>query len=72
MELDVFSHFKLSTKEVAKLLGVHHQTIYRWRAMGYGPKSVKFGNQRRYSHDEVLEWMMKNNEWLADFQMKKV
>ncbi len=72
MKLEVFSHFKLSTKDVAELLGVCTQTIYRWRYIGYGPKAVKVGNYWRYSQDEVMGWMHENNNWLAEFQMKKV
>ena len=71
MELNAFRHFTMRGPEAARILGVHLQTLYRWRQLGYGPKAVKFGNQYRYSGDEIAQWMLSNNEWLAGFQIKK-
>lgn len=48
----------LNTKEVARILGVHPNTLWKWRNKGYGPMPVQIGPARddrtyRYRRREV-------------------
>ena len=48
----------LNTKEVARILGVHTNTLWKWRNKGYGPMPVEIGTGRedrtyRYRRREV-------------------
>jgi len=48
----------LNTKEVARILGVHPNTLWKWRNKGYGPTPVQIGPRRddrsyRYRKREV-------------------
>ena len=49
----------MTERELADLLGVHTQTLYRWRANGTGPRWVRLpgGRQVRYRIDAVDEWL---------------
>ena len=33
----------LNTKEVARILGIHPNTLWKWRNKGYGPTPVEIG-----------------------------
>jgi len=33
----------LNTKEVARILGIHPNTLWKWRSKGYGPTPVQIG-----------------------------
>jgi excisionase family DNA binding protein len=47
----------LSTKEVAKFLGVPVNTVYVWQTRGGGPPGYRVGRHTRYRPDEVLAWL---------------
>lgn len=47
----------LSTKEVAKILGLSHRTLENYRQNGRGPKYVKVGGCIRYKVSDVMEWI---------------
>lgn len=47
----------LTTKEAAKVVGRHEQTLRRWRVEGSGPKYVKVTPRLvMYSRDALDEW----------------
>jgi excisionase family DNA binding protein len=46
----------LTTPEVAELLRVPINTLYRWTALGIGPPFYKIGKANRYKLSEVMEW----------------
>jgi len=48
----------LNTKEVARILGLHPNTLWKWRNKGYGPTPLPIGPQHddrtyRYRRREV-------------------
>ena len=47
----------LNTKEVARILGLHPNTLWKWRNKGYGPMPIEFGlrdgRTYRYRRREV-------------------
>jgi excisionase family DNA binding protein len=47
----------LSTKEAARLLGVHHNTLCKWRIRGVGPRFIKAGNTVRYRGSDIEAWL---------------
>jgi predicted site-specific integrase-resolvase len=51
----------LSTEDAADLLGVHAETLFRWRKRGYGPPFVTLVEGRggivRYRRDQLVEWV---------------
>lgn len=51
----------MTTKEVAKLIGVSWQTVARWREIGKGPGYAKLSPGRcgavRYDAEVVREWL---------------
>lgn len=42
--------------QVATYLGVPKQTIYGWRATGYGPQGFRVGKPLRWRATTVLAW----------------
>ncbi|MFF2075392.1 helix-turn-helix transcriptional regulator [Kitasatospora sp. NPDC058162] len=44
-------------KELAEFLGVPTQTIYQMNWKGTGPRSYKVGRCRRYSEQDVMQWL---------------
>jgi excisionase family DNA binding protein len=50
----------LNRKEISKLIGVHHLTVYRWTRSGVIP-SYKCGRLLRYDLQEVLEALKQHN-----------
>jgi len=51
----------LTTKQVAKLLGIGERTLWRWSRSGLAPSPIKFGDGRkaavRYRRAELLDWI---------------
>jgi excisionase family DNA binding protein len=47
----------LSTKEAARLLGIHYNTMCKWRIRGIGPRFVKVGTAIRYRESDIEEWL---------------
>jgi len=47
----------LCTKEAARLLGLHHNTLCKWRIRGVGPRFIKAGNTVRYRRSDIEEWL---------------
>lgn len=46
-----------SIAEVAKMLGVTRCAVYDWRKKGKFPWGVQFGTARRYSGEELNDWL---------------
>ena len=44
------------TKDAARLLGLHPDTLRRLRRVGGGPRYVKIGRAIRYRSDDVDSW----------------
>ena len=47
----------LSTKQAARLLGVHHNTLGKWRIRGIGPRFIKAGATVRYRGSDIETWL---------------
>ncbi len=47
---------KLSTKQVAQLLGYSERTLERWRRQGIGPRWCEFNGRIWYRRDWIEEW----------------
>jgi excisionase family DNA binding protein len=47
----------LCTKEAARLLGVHHNTLCKWRIRGIGPRFIKAGTTVRYRRSDIEAWL---------------
>lgn len=47
----------LTPRQVADALGVHIETVARWRRKDRGPRYVKVGGRYRYDPDSVREWV---------------
>ncbi|TCP47289.1 AlpA family transcriptional regulator [Tamaricihabitans halophyticus] len=43
--------------DLAEYLGIPRNTLYAWRAQGYGPKGVRMGKYVRYSPEDVDLWL---------------
>lgn len=43
--------------EVAQYLKVPIATLYRWRALGTGPPSIRIGKHIRYRMGDVRDWV---------------
>ncbi len=48
----------LTTKEMAKMVGIAPETACRWRLRGDGPRWVQQGRWVRYRVEDVRGWMM--------------
>jgi excisionase family DNA binding protein len=46
----------LTTEDVAALLKVPVQTVYKWTQEGTGPPFYKIGKHNRYKLGEVMDW----------------
>jgi predicted DNA-binding transcriptional regulator AlpA len=53
-----------SPKEVAKLLGVTENSLYRWRAAGEGPPFLQMSTHGpvRYDRDALYGWMQRKGQ----------
>ena len=47
----------LTTSDVALLLKVSNQTIYRWRALDLGPPFIQAEGSIRYRRGDVDRWL---------------
>ena len=47
----------LTDPQLAKLLGVHLQTLRRWRYYALGPPAVYLGHRVRYIRADVERWL---------------
>lgn len=47
----------MSTKQLAKVLGLSPQTLEKWRVTGGGPVFQKIGRAVRYDWGDVEVWM---------------
>lgn len=50
----------LSDKEVAHILGVHKETVYRMRKKGGGPPFVKIGKRVLCIKEDFFAWFFSN------------
>ena len=46
----------LTEKQVARILGISHRTLQRWRSIGGGPSFSKLGRVVRYEFAVVAEF----------------
>ncbi|NOD99586.1 helix-turn-helix domain-containing protein [Ruegeria sp. HKCCD6228] len=53
----------LTAKETAKLLGIAHETLSRWRAKGDGPRWKQEGRYIRYRRADVQAWLMGQSKY---------
>lgn len=60
----------LKTKEVARILGVHPNTLWKWRNKGYGPTPVEIGpngdrtyRYRRRDVERFIEQSARENRY---------
>ena len=53
----MFENRFYSINEVAKALGVSRVAVYAWRRQGKFPYGVQFGTVRRYSGEELNDWL---------------
>lgn len=47
----------LTPEELAEMLGVPLQTIYRWNYVGSGPPVIHLGRRVRYRRADVEQWI---------------
>ena len=51
----------LNSRETAKILRVDNRTLARWRARGFGPEYLTYGDypncQIRYDLNDVVAWV---------------
>ena len=51
----------LTTKEAAKLLGLHYVTLQKWRVRGCGPPFLRLGGRAvRYRVSDLERWMRRH------------
>ena len=46
-----------TVRDVADYLQVPVQTLYSWRAQGYGPPARRMGKHLRYRAEDVTSWL---------------
>jgi excisionase family DNA binding protein len=49
--------FLVPAKEAARILGVHPNTLCKWRIAGRAPQFFKVGRRVRYSTSDISTWM---------------
>lgn len=52
----------LTTKELAKYLGIGESTLLQYRFDGTGPAYIKLGHLVRYKISDVEAWLAKRTE----------
>lgn len=52
----------LTLEEVSAMLRVPVGTLYRWRYVGAGPRSLKVGRHVRYRERDVELWLEKQTK----------
>ena len=50
----------LNDREIATILGLHKETIYRMRKLGKGPAFVKIGKKVLCMKQDFFEWFFSN------------
>lgn len=56
----LFPNPTLSDKDVASILGIHKETIYRMRKKGQGPPFVKIGKKVICIKQDFFDWFFSN------------
>jgi predicted DNA-binding transcriptional regulator AlpA len=46
----------VSAKQAARILGVHPNTLCKWRISGGGPRFTKLGRRIRYRMSDISAW----------------
>jgi predicted DNA-binding transcriptional regulator AlpA len=49
-------------RETARYLGIPTNTLYQWRAKGYGPPGRRIGRYIKYVPQEVYNWVQDQPE----------
>ncbi len=52
----------LTADEVADLLGVSRQTLYRWARLQKGPPRIKVGRCCLYRRERLFDWILAHEE----------
>jgi excisionase family DNA binding protein len=52
----------LGTKEAAEKIGVHKETLRRWRDSGRGPAYQKIGSRFYYKDGDIKKWLDSNRK----------
>lgn len=47
----------INPEELAAFLGVHTDTLKKWRSLGRGPSHLKLGRRALYPKADVLDWI---------------
>lgn len=47
----------ISTRELARFLGVPVEAVYGWRANGEGPPAYRIGRHLRFRWPDIRRWM---------------
>jgi excisionase family DNA binding protein len=47
----------ISTKQLSEMLGIHKDTLQRWRSAGDGPQPTRMGRIWKYNLSEVQRWL---------------
>lgn len=47
----------ITADDVADLLGVHRETVYRWLKQGKLPKACKVGKFLRWDYQELIDFL---------------
>lgn len=50
----------LSDKDIAKILGIHRETVYRMRKKGLGPAFIKVGKKVMCIKQDFFDWFFSN------------
>src|SRR5947207_11043126 len=48
----------ISAKQAARMLGLHPNTLCKWRISGTGPRYVKTGRSVKYRLSDIENWLM--------------
>ncbi|HVV09019.1 helix-turn-helix domain-containing protein [Amycolatopsis sp.] len=51
-----------TVEDVAEYLCVPVNTLYDWRARGYGPQGKRVGKHLRYKAEDVIRWFDSLND----------
>lgn len=47
----------ISAKQTARMLGVHPNTLCKWRIRGIGPRYMKIGQKIIYRVSDIDDWL---------------
>lgn len=59
--MNVLDAEKLTSRQVAAMLGLASSTVAGWRHQGIGPKYVRFNGAVRYLRADVEAWVSAQN-----------